>query len=104
MKGVKVMYYVYIDGEFYERTEENKLQLNDLERGKSYEVEVLNIRTAEREVFTVCLDDIETIDTDELDKYKKKAGWYEFEDGHKVRGADAAKEYYQSLHDSPYID
>lgn len=34
---------------------------------------------------------------DDLEPFKGKAGWYTFEDGHKVRGEDAALEYLKSL-------
>lgn len=35
--------------------------------------------------------------TEDLEPFKGKAGWYTFEDGHKVRGEDAALEYLKSL-------
>lgn len=106
------MYVVYLNGKEVMKVEGRTFSLKGLQMGEN-EVKVIEVdgEGNELNVETVMVNRPVTVIKDAFEKYKKskeltvedlepfkgKAGWYTFEDGHKVRGEDAALEYLKSL-------
>lgn len=100
------MYNIYKNGIKVAETIDKKLTLDDLSEG-SYEfgvaevingvegfVEVVNV-TVDKKLEEVATDDTEQVV--DIEDYHTGAGWYKFDDGHKVRGKEAAEEYLESI-------
>lgn len=112
MVGGVIMFVVYLNGDKVTEVEERKFSLKGLKPGDN-EIKVVEVDSEGKEINleTIVVNIPVSIIKDAVDKYKKseeftaedlepfkgKAGWYTFEDGHKVRGEDAALEYLKSL-------
>jgi len=97
------MYAIYVNGKHHADSDKKEVTLKDLPVGKNV-VEVVEKSNGYRQEAVVVIPSKEepvkenvTLTTKDLEKFKGKAGWYTFEDGHKVRGEDAALEYLKGL-------
>lgn len=112
MVGGVNMFVIYLNGKKVTEVEHSTFSLKGLRPGDN-EVKVVeldnegNELTAETIIIkspgTMIKDVVEKVKTsknvtvEDLEPFKGKAGWYTFEDGHKVRGEDAALEYLKGL-------
>lgn len=97
------MYSIYVNGQHYTDSHDKEVKIKDLPVGENI-VEVVEKGSGERQSKAVVIppkkqssEVIQEVTTKDLERFKGKAGWYTFEDGHKVRGEDAALEYLKSL-------
>lgn len=97
------MYAIYVNGKHYTDSDKKEVTIKDLPVGENV-VEVVEKSNGYRQEAVVVIPQTEAaakedvaLTTKDLEPFKGKAGWYTFDDGHKVRGEDAALEYLKSL-------
>lgn len=100
------MYRIYKDGVVIKETTDKTLTVDELGVGKHLFAVVPVIDGVEGVAQIIDVDVhqveeavemVEEKSVDILEEYHTGAGWYEFPDGHKVRGKVKAKEYFDSL-------